>query len=183
MRVAIEQVPTEDRYWSKVDRRGPEECWPWSAGTGTHGYGVAYYRGVQVTAHRLALILTVGEPPVDRTHALHSRTCTTKLCCNPGHLRWGTHQDNMEDAGATGAMKRQRKSMCPHGHAMTPENILVRIKRWKGREYEAHACRECNRLYLERRRARNGGDVGAGKGRPGKPWTEARRAAHERRNP
>lgn len=36
-----------------------------------------------------------GEMPPSNVHALHS--CDVRLCCNPAHLRWGTHQENMRD--------------------------------------------------------------------------------------
>ena len=27
------------RFWSKVDNRGPDDCWFWMAGCGDSGYG------------------------------------------------------------------------------------------------------------------------------------------------
>ena len=147
---------SDERFWAKVDAsQGPDACWEWMRGVGSHGYGQYYPgNGAQVTAHRHALMISVGPPPEGKPHALHARTCISKRCVNPKHLRWGTHSENMTDAGATGAMTRPRRLICPSGHAMTPENTIVKIARWKGREYEAHACRECNRLYLAARRVK-----------------------------
>ena len=31
VREAWKSVPTEHRFWEKVDKRGPEECWLWTA--------------------------------------------------------------------------------------------------------------------------------------------------------
>ena len=28
----------EERFWEKVDRRGPDECWPWTAYSDRYGY-------------------------------------------------------------------------------------------------------------------------------------------------
>ena len=28
-----------ERFWSKVDRQGPDECWEWQAGRSEKGYG------------------------------------------------------------------------------------------------------------------------------------------------
>lgn len=169
---------TVARFWQKVSVGRPKDCWLWTAGTGSHGYGTFYPQaGVQKLAHRYALELAMGDAPAG-AEALHS--CDNKRCVNPAHLRWGSHAENMAEAadrGLTFAPNKGR-SHCPHGHAMDEENTIHKTKDG----YARRSCRECNRLYLERRRARNGGDVGAGKGRPGKPWTEARRAAHERRN-
>lgn len=147
-------MTTEERFWSKVDRRGPDECWPWTAGRHTHGYGVFYLPGkVQVLAHRYALALE-EPPPFDGAHALHS--CDNPPCVNPGHLHWGTHQDNMREAAERGRAKpgRTLPDACPSGHKYTPENTLVsRRKGRHGKVYTVHACRECNRIYLARRRA------------------------------
>ncbi len=47
-----------DRFWSKVDRRGPDECWPWLEHRKRSGYGqFVLRRGVFVTSSRVALAL------------------------------------------------------------------------------------------------------------------------------
>ena len=149
-------TPPEERFWAKVDRRGPDECWPWTAGMGTHGYGVHYLpSGDQILAHRMALTLAQGLP-APGAHALHS--CDNKACTNPRHLRWGTHQDNMREAAERGLAKPGRVlgSACPQGHEYTPENILTTTRKGPhGKRYTVHNCRECNRQYLARRRASN----------------------------
>jgi len=33
---------TEQRFWSKVDKRGPDECWPWTAASIPGGWGYFY---------------------------------------------------------------------------------------------------------------------------------------------
>lgn len=83
------------RFWAKVDMRGSNDCWDWSASLNTSGYGrfkLASYR--QVTAHRLALVIASGEDH-PALCALHS--CDRPSCCNPAHLRWGTANDNAQD--------------------------------------------------------------------------------------
>jgi DNA-binding XRE family transcriptional regulator len=59
------------------------------------GYGIARYQKRAIKAHRLVLILTVGEPPSDKPLALHS--CCNPSCVNPAHLRWGNAQENADD--------------------------------------------------------------------------------------
>lgn len=90
-----------ERFWSKVDKSGgPDACWPW---LGTAGrYGSILWRGRRTGAHRIACELTHGPAPEDKPNALHSRKCTTRLCCNGAHLRWGTQKENNEDTVATG---------------------------------------------------------------------------------
>jgi len=85
------------RFWSYIDRSaGPEACWPWRGGVSDSGYGAFWLSGFTVSAHRTALILAEGDQP--GLFALHS--CDRKACCNPAHLRYGTRQDNADDAVA-----------------------------------------------------------------------------------
>lgn len=43
--------------------------------------------------HRLAYMLFIKDP--GNEHVRH--TCDNPICVNPGHLKSGTHQDNMQD--------------------------------------------------------------------------------------
>ena len=144
---------TVARFWSKVDVKGPDDCWNWTAGVGGHGYGVFYPgAGAQVLAHRFAL--AQYEDGFSGAHALHY--CDNKRCVNPAHLHWGTHAQNMYEAMLSGLMRAGRPlpDSCPHGHEYTPENTLTsRRKSRHGGYYVVHACRKCNRNYLASRRA------------------------------
>lgn len=81
------------RFWSHVDIRAPEDCWEWRASCHTSGYGrfkIASY--VTMMANRVSLVIHTGEDP-SSLFALHH--CDNRQCCNPHHLYWGTHSDNM----------------------------------------------------------------------------------------
>ena len=86
------------RFWSKVDIRGPDECWEWSAFR-RNDYGVFRLNGRIQQAHRVAWELTNG-PITDDLDTLHH--CDNPPCCNPAHLFLGTHADNMADRDAKG---------------------------------------------------------------------------------
>lgn len=77
-------------------------CWLWTGPVGTHGYGSVGYKGKVWRAHRLAYTLKKGPIPKG-VFILHS--CANKRCCNPDHLRAGTHQENMVDLRKHGGRK------------------------------------------------------------------------------
>jgi len=81
------------------------ECLEWTGGCFNHGYGRTLAYGKYWSTHRLALHLEGID--VTGHHVLHS--CDNPLCCNPNHLRTGTHQDNMADRNSRGRQARGTK--------------------------------------------------------------------------
>lgn len=78
--------PLSERFWSKVDKRGHEECWPWLAAKNKKGYGVISsggHHGAVLLARHVAYELAFGHilPGLTVRHR-----CDNRLCCNPGHL-------------------------------------------------------------------------------------------------
>lgn len=164
------------RFWPKVKRAGPDECWLWTASRSTGGYGRFHYGpGTQWhNAQRISWILERGPIP-DGLFVLHM--CDTRLCVNPAHLFLGTHRDNVFDAVRKGrystpakgqAMREvwrtnprvrairlknlrtdKRRPFCEQGHAMEGYNLLIVSGR--------RSCRACKvadtRAWRSRHRA------------------------------
>lgn len=111
-----------DRFWSKVVRRGPDECWLWTGGTSSTGYGRFHYSPEHRDryAHVVSLLIAVGEAGYDRACACHH--CDTPLCVNPAHLYWGTQATNVRDMVARGRASggRAKKVECKKGHPYPP---------------------------------------------------------------
>lgn len=102
-------LPLEVRFWSKVDRRGPDECWPWQAAADRKGYGRILVGSLGIDrhmelAHRASWRLARGAPPPAHLSVLHR--CDNPPCCNPAHLFLGTIQDNNADMRAKGRQSR-----------------------------------------------------------------------------
>ena len=93
--------PIDMRFWARVSRRGPDECWPWLSvdGQPVSGYGSFWRDGRLVNAHRVAYELAHG-PLAPTECALHH--CDNPPCQNPAHLFKGTRGDNNRDCTAKG---------------------------------------------------------------------------------
>jgi hypothetical protein len=108
-----------EAFWARVDIRGPEECWPWTAGLTEKGYGL-WWRP-RTTAHRMAYQLHHGItlPPGHQVEVDHvwARGCTRRDCCNPAHLEAVTSGEN-HDRGTGGQVTRERCAGVP----LTPEH-------------------------------------------------------------
>ena len=94
--------PIGDRFWPKIVRRGPDECWEWQAAKSTRGYGKLGAPGTDAGceyAHRVSWELHNGPIP-DGMHVLHH--CDNRICVNPQHLFLGTNLDNILDMRAKG---------------------------------------------------------------------------------
>jgi hypothetical protein len=79
--------------WAKVAKRGPDECWEWTAAR-QGSYGAFKAAGRSLRASRLIYILTYGEVPL-HLDILHS--CDNSGCVNPAHLEPGTPRQNLKD--------------------------------------------------------------------------------------
>lgn len=77
----------KDRFLAKVDKRGPDECWPWLGGS--MRFHLEGRRAIEF--RRVAWILENGalKEPERRMFAI----CKNDRCANPRHLRYETIVD------------------------------------------------------------------------------------------
>jgi hypothetical protein len=100
------------RFWSYVDKNGPipnhcpelGPCWIWIGFCRDNGYGQCSINGHCYKAHRVAFVISGGIFS-NGYSVLHS--CHNRKCCNPAHLKSGTHLDNMEDMVKSGRNKNR----------------------------------------------------------------------------
>lgn len=103
---------TSEVLWSKVDKRGDDECWPWIGYKNNDGYGRVQINDWQYYAHRVIYnlvypgIIDIRAPKLTDEKGFLLHTCDNPSCCNPKHLWVGTHRDNMEDKVKKNRQKR-----------------------------------------------------------------------------
>jgi DNA-binding XRE family transcriptional regulator len=86
----------------KIEEDG---CWEWTGACNRGGYGGLSFAGVWWYVHRLIAVLFLGLDAASGLYVLH--TCDRPQCCNPSHLRLGSHADNMADASAKGRLSKK----------------------------------------------------------------------------
>lgn len=125
-------------FWKNVSVLGHEDCWEWrGSAIKDRGRirGIFHFGGKRMTSHRFSAIIAHGPCP-DGMECLHS--CDNPICCNPNHLRWGAHFDNMQDVKERMRHGNTKKTHCRAGHPLSGDNLRIRKS---GRR----ACRQCDK--------------------------------------
>jgi hypothetical protein len=102
---------TTEVLWSKVDKRGEDDCWNWLGYKNENGYGRVQIKDWSYYAHRVIYdlsnpgVITWKAPKETDENGFLLHTCDNPSCCNPKHLWVGNHADNMAD--------KVKKGRCP----------------------------------------------------------------------
>lgn len=113
----------QQRFWAKVDKRGPDECWPWTAARHDRGgYGLIRIDGKSVRASRFVLEQSLERHLHPGMVARHR--CDNPPCCNPRHLLEGTIADNVRDK-----VSRKRHKHGERGAIKLSDELVLSIRR------------------------------------------------------
>lgn len=114
-----------ERFWRKVVKAGPDDCWLWTGNMLPSGYGQigrGGRRAATLLAHRAAVEIATGEPVPSHLVVMHS--CDNPSCVNPAHLSLGTNMDNSHDMIAKGRNVIVSLKGIENPHAkLTPEAV------------------------------------------------------------
>lgn len=136
-RMGPRPIPVADRFWTKVDKRGPRQphmrtrCWEWTAGRSAGGYGAIAVRRIMRRAHRVAWWLCTGRRPPPGLMVCHH--CDYRACVRPDHLFLGTQKANKEDCVRKGRSNRGER----HGHATLTEKQVRLIRSLAGAQTQS----------------------------------------------
>jgi hypothetical protein len=124
------------RFWAKVDRRGPSECWEWTASR-NRGYGQfgLPWRKSPARAHRISYELAKGPIPAG---LVIDHLCSNPPCVNPAHLEAVTYLENTRRGRLSESLRERgrRITHCKRDHEFTAENTYRLANGTRG-------CREC----------------------------------------
>lgn len=122
------RIPLEERFWAKVDERGPDECWEWQGTRLRQGYGVFMVSNTPrqlVRAHRTAYELVNGPIEAGRYICHH---CDNPPCCNPRHLYMGTASDNARDRERRNRGGTQSRRGQQNGNAKLSDEQVAELR-------------------------------------------------------
>lgn len=163
----------EERFWSKVNKRGPKRkqmptrCWVWTGairkgtnrqGYKTGGYGTFWLEGKNVLAHRAAWFFVKGAWPSGQL----DHRCRRRTCVRPSHLRRATAKENVL-WGVSPPAQNAKKKVCNKGHSLSGDNLRINSQgrrvcvicvRASGRENEKKRRQRMGEAYREYERAR-----------------------------
>lgn len=144
----MKRKPLEQRFLDKVNKT--KSCWLWTASTDRAGYGHFHYKGKQMMAHRMSLLIH-GIELIEGLSVNH--LCKKTSCVNPNHLEQIPLIDNVL-LGDSPASQNKRKTHCKRGHLFTKESVYT------DNGYGRH-CIKCKQIWwkevrsLQKRRNAN----------------------------
>jgi hypothetical protein len=116
----------DSRFWAKVHRLGPDECWEWQAAADRKGYGSFWDGDSYIAAHRYSFELFYA---VKLGDYLCCHECDNPRCVNPSHLFAGTYADNNRDARNKDRRYQPDVSGANNGRAKLTHATVEEIRR------------------------------------------------------
>jgi hypothetical protein len=149
------KVPLRDRFWSKVEKRSPHECWPWTGVKTIYGYGqirTGHKPARYQTAHRVCYAVHNNVELTSSDVIRH--TCDNRICVNPMHLLIGTQADNMKDMDDRGRRRPGINKGVTNGRSVLTEEAVRKIRQSEANDTQTAKVYGVTKAMIGRIRAR-----------------------------
>lgn len=149
----------EERFWEKVNPRGPipahkpdlGPCWIWTGPINRGGYGRFTLGRKEISAARW--ICEARNGPIPKGYE-PDHLCRNRACVNYLHLEVVTGRENTLRSDNPMAINA-RKTHCVNDHEFTDANTLITVKPDGSARRSCRTClRAAQQRYRERRKAR-----------------------------
>lgn len=144
------------RFWAKVQVCGPDECWPWLAGTTKFGHGVFSIKHKWILAHRVSFLIGNGYLPSKNNGRMVMHDCERASCQNPKHLIDGTSQQNQKYENCIRKHKSRAPPMLGRRGKLSPRFGMKHSDETKTRlskiATERGGWNRCNEMRRERKK-------------------------------
>jgi hypothetical protein len=129
MRRKARRTTIAENFFAHCDLSGgPDACWPYLRSKNRLGYGRVWVDGRCHEAHRHAYSLVKGPIPQgdNGKSLLVLHDCDNPSCCNPAHLKVGTHQDNANDRESRNRGNQPKGERNAHSKLTTKDVVFIR---------------------------------------------------------
>ena len=122
-------------FWERVSPTDNNGCRLWTGAATTRGYGHVVFNGTVYICSRIVALLTHGKP--ESGQVARHEVCENPPCCEPLHILWGTHSQNVQDTirhgrpWAIGNCPDKQRGEKNHQAKLTQENVEI-IRELKG---------------------------------------------------
>ena len=116
----------QERFWEKVNKGKPDQCWEWSGNRNRKGYGNMVVGTFGITrrtypAHRLSYLIKHGSLPAGK---VVRHKCDNPKCVNPNHLEIGLPVHNIRDAVERLGMNQGEKN----GNSKVTRELVLEMR-------------------------------------------------------
>ena len=133
----VDEIGNPARFWSKVEKQGPAECWEWTAHR-KDGRAIYSIKHRACPAARIAFVLNGGTL---KSGMLVCHHCDNAGCVNPAHLYQGTYLDNARDLAERGHRVIPAGSAHPNSK-LTDDQVRQIRARYDAGEKRNHLAKE-----------------------------------------
>lgn len=132
------------RFHRKINKT--DNCWEWTEGLNSMGYGVFWLGKKTVLAHRISYKIHIGVIP---EILVLDHLCSNRKCVNPAHLEAVTTKTNVQRSNKTRIHSNTKKTHCYKGHPLSGNNLVIE-------KSGSRRCRICKNNHNKKWRKKNG---------------------------